>query len=273
MSIKYLLSPTEHDLAVGLGGEAVYSPLPEQKGADILIYSSVGLMGIQRKKVPHDFISSFTDGRLARSLPLIKESCTFQRVLGEGKFRYYQDTTVDLGFLKPGVRIPSRFTKSSIKAMINDVELVHGVMVDWTDDLSDTVLYLKAMSQFLAGKTHLGLFKRPNVQGLWSVPTSKEIELWILQSFPSIGPTTADRIIQFFGGSIPMKWTCSVDELCMITGITRKKATEIHALLPIEAPTIHPELGKKVRPSVGISFNVNEDTFNSLRNKLRRPHA
>ena len=262
MATKFLLSPTETKLAKALGEEAMVSPLPEQKGADILLYTENGLFGGQRKMVPSDFISSFTDGRMTRAIALLKQNCVFARIIGEGRFRYYHDTTVDMGRYRGGKPIKTGFTKKHVKGMINDIELVHGVIVDWTEDLEDTVLYLKSMRSFLTGKTHTGLYSRPSARGLWNVPTSKDIELWLLQSFPGIGPATADAIIQYFGGEVPLKWTCTFEELCRVKNITRSKAVELWNYLPSSPPLPVDILVPRVGSAVIAEFSA-------LRNKLK----
>ncbi len=242
------------------------SSIPESKGADILLYTESGLAGIQRKEVPSDFISSFTNGRMVRTLALMKEGCVFTRILCEGHFKYYPDTSVDMGRYKGGKPIKARFNKKHVKGMINDIQLVHGVIVDWSDDLADTVLYLRSLRGFLATSKHMGLYTRPNAKGLWNVPTSKDVELWILQSFPGIGPVTADAIIQHFGGEVPLKWTCTFEELCRVQNITRSKAVELWKYLPTSAPL----------PAGAITAHVGAAVvaeFSSMRNKLGGKNA
>lgn len=255
MTSKFLLSPSETKLAELLEEEAIVSPLPEEKGADVLLYTDSGLVGFQRKQVPNDFITSVTDGRFARALPLLTKNCTFYRLVNEGRFKYWPDQTVHLGTLRNGKRIPSRFTKRHIHGMLNDIEFVWGVHIHWTDDISDTVLYLKSVREFMSAKKHVGLYTRPKVQGSWFVPTAREIELWILQSFPGIGASSADAIIQHFGGKIPLSWNCTFDELAQVPRVGRKKAMELWRALP-SSPSL---------PAVSVSSQMN---FNSLRKKL-----
>ncbi len=263
MPTKFLLSPSETKLAEAFGDEAMVSDIPESKGADILIYTVNGLFGGQRKAIPHDFLTSFTDGRLTRAIPLLKDNCTFARIIGEGRFKYYPDTSVDLGKIKGGSRIKTRFTKKHIKGMINDIQLVHGIMIDWTDDIEDTVAYLRSMRHFLNADKHVGLFTRPNVKGVWAVPSSKDVELWLLQSFPGVGPAIADSIIQHFGGVVPLKWTCTFDELCAVAKLSPKKAREVWNFLPTstQIPASAVLVGAE-------SFFTPQ--FNALRNKLKR---
>ncbi len=224
MAIKVLLSPSEVSLAKEMSGEAITSDIPEQKGADILIYSKHGLWGGQRKEVPSDFISSFTDGRMARATSLLQGSCTFTRLICEGKFRYWPDGTVHLGMTKGNKRIPSRFTRKYIHGMLNDVEFVKGIMIRWTDDIADTAEYIRSVIRFLEGTRHTGLFARPSAKGAWGVPTAKDTHLWLLQSFPGIGPTIADHIIERFGGDMPLRWTCTQEELESVPGLSKARA-------------------------------------------------
>ena len=228
MPSRFLLSPTENDLAEIFEDDAITSIIPEQKGADILLYTSVGVLGWQRKKVPNDFITSFTDGRFARLLPLLTKGCAFQRVIHEGEFKYWPDGTVHMGMMmKEGkrVRIPSRFSRTSVHGMLNDIEIVWGVSIRVTEDLEDTVRYLRSVRRFVEAKSHTGLYTRPKLKGTWYVPSADEIQLWILQGFGGVGPTTADKIIKHFG-KIPLRWTCSARELAEISGVTLKQAQE-----------------------------------------------
>jgi len=226
----FLLSPSENELAEKLEDEAVTSALPEQKGADILLYTSMGIFGWQRKKVPTDFITSVTDGRFARLLPLLTKSCVFYRVIKEGKFTYWPDGTVFLGMTKGRKKIPTRFTRKHVHGILNDIEVVWNTPIRDTEDIDDTVMYLRSVREFLRAKTHVGLYNRPKVQGTWYVPTANETQLWILQGFGGIGPSTADKIIKHFG-QIPIRWTCSAEELAQISGITVKKANDLICVL------------------------------------------
>jgi len=243
---KFLLSPSETKLAEALEDEAMTSALPEEKGADILLYSNSGLVGFQRKQVPHDFLDSVTGGRFARLLPLLTKNCTFHRLINEGKFTYWPDQTVHLGMLKGGKRIPSTFTRNGIHGILNDIEFVWDVRIRVTEDLEDTVRYLRSVRKFMEAKKHVGLHTRPKVRGAWYVPSAIETQLWLLQGFSGIGPSTADNIIGYFGG-IPLKWSCTVEELMSIKGVTEEKARDLMKVLEVESP--HIESSSRQKPA------------------------
>lgn len=229
----FLLSPSEYKLAEVLGKASVTSNIPEQKGADILAVTRAGLMGFQRKEVPNDFLSSISDGRMARELTLLFKSCKYTRLICEGKFKYWYDGHVVTGRIDKKKKMPttSRYTRSQIEGIIFDVQQVIGIIVDYTEDLDDTARYLIHTVELMNKKSHLGLYTRPSAQGAWYVPTAKDIHLYLLQSFPGIGPATADKIIEHFGGDIPLKWSCELEELMEVSGLTKERAHSMyHAL-------------------------------------------
>ncbi len=217
--MKALLSPSETDLSKALGDSAITSSLPEEKGADVLLYTKQGLIGIQRKKVPHDFISSIEDGRMARSTTLLQSTCPYRILLCEGRFRYYPDGRLDLG-----PRVPSHYTVKHIRGMLFDIRFVKSVEVDFTDDIRDTAYYIRALGEFFNQEKHLGLYRRPSAKGTWGAPTTEDIDLWLLQSFQGIGVTLAGNIVERFGGKIPLQWSCTLEELRSVPGLGKKRA-------------------------------------------------
>jgi ERCC4-type nuclease len=214
-----LISPSETKLVEKLKEEVIISPLPEEKGADVLIYTKQGLLGIQRKEVPNDFLASITDGRLARETSLLPKHCKFRLVLLEGHFKYFPNGGVALGR-----REPSRFTKTQIDGLLFDIKYVKGVDYDYTDDLDDTIFYIKTLSRWMNTEKHTGLFSRPGgPQGTWAVPSVEEKQSWLLQGFEGVGPAIASSIISYFG-RIPLSWSCSLDELVKVPKLSAKRA-------------------------------------------------
>jgi ERCC4-type nuclease len=228
----FLLSPSETSRKIKRGGftkgllqylgdDAILSSLPEEKGADILIYSKAGLYGAQRKEIPHDFLSSFGDGRLTRETTLLSQSCKFYEMIGEGRFRYYPNDKVALD-----MKEPSSYTRKQVEGILFDIVWVKGIPIHYTENIEETARHLRDMAERLNKKEHLALLKRPSIQSDWYVPSSEEIQEWVLQSWVGIGPATAKKIIRHFG-QIPLKWTCTYEELCQVSGLSKKKAREM----------------------------------------------
>ncbi len=273
MANKFLTSTTEGDITKALGDDAIMSPIPETKGADIILYTPHGVVGWQRKVLPGDFTTSFYDGRLARAIPLLKENCVFQRIIGEGKFSYYPDGKLDMGRLKGGKPINTRLTENHILGMINDIQFVNDIKIDWTKDLQATIKYLRQTRTFLMETKHQGLYKRPSAQGAWVVPSAREIDLWILQSFPGVGPAVADRIMDYFNGEIPLKWTCTFEQLASIGRVTAAIAKIMWESLPSSAPIpvdFDPKQAKR-KTAMAETFNLRYGSdLSSLKDRLKR---
>lgn len=260
MPSKILLSPSEVKLKKFFKEDAITSGLCEEKGADVLIYSDNGLLGIQRKSLPGDFISSMTtDGRFARSLPLLTNSCVFCRVVCEGKFKYWPDGSLFIGMDKGGRRIPSRYDRDHIHGMLNDIEFMYGVQIRYTESIEDTVHYIKSLQRFLDAKKHVGLFTRPKAQGKWGAPANKDVQLWLLQSLPGIGVVTADKIITYFG-HMPIRWTCSTEELAHAANVQTKRAEEWISCLESNVNITNKSVNKSGQ----------EHSFGDLRQLLRK---
>lgn len=256
---KFLVSPTEHELIKKLGDDAIVSPLPEEKGADVLIYSKNGLYGAQRKAIPHDFISSIQDGRMTRSTSLMIRELKYYEMICEGKFRYYPD-----GHLAVNRNNPSRFTRKQITGIIFDIKFVKGIHVEYTDDVNGTIQYLRWTYDRLNSSTHYGLLRRPSLNSVWYVPSIEEIHSWVLQSWKGIGPSTASAIIEKFGRA-PLKWTCTIDELSTISRLGRTKAKELIESLEGQIIMKEKKLERKIpdtKKNVGIDFDA-------IRRKLR----
>ena len=223
--MNVLVSPTDRDIMDQLGDIAISSQIPEQNGADILLYTSQGMFGIQRKRFPEDFVSSMNDGRLSRETSLLKEHCKFRLLIIEGIPKYYPDGNL----VKPR-SMPGHYTRKRIRGTIYNIRYVKGIDVDYTESLIDTVGYIKELIEFFTDTKHLGLYVRPSAPSTWIVPSSDETLLWILQGFVGIGPQLAENIIKHFG-KIPISWTCTLDELKSVPRLGEKRATEIYKLL------------------------------------------
>jgi len=221
-----LISPTEIELAGKLKDNAIISSLAEEKGADLLTYTNQGLLGIQLKEVPNDFLASITDGRLTRETTLLPKHCKFPLLLLRGKFKYWPD-----GRIATGRREPSRFTKKQVLGILFDVRYIKGIEYDYVDDMDDVVFYHKALVEWLNAGKHFGLFTRPGgPKGTWTIPTVEEAQSWILQGFQGIGPALADSIINHFG-KIPLAWTCSLSELARVPRLSTKRAQILYQTL------------------------------------------
>jgi len=230
--LRIPISPTERELAKCLGEEGIVSSVPEEFGADALVVSAQGILGIQRKELPHDFLISVQDGRLGKETTLLREKCDFAIVVGEGHFRYYPDGSVATKAPREvHNKVYRRFTRGSIQKIIMEICMVKGCMYLETDDILDTVRLIRTTFEFMNSTIHVGLSRMPKTKGAWGTPTIPELQMGILQAFPGIGPGLAQAIYNHFGRT-PLMWTCTVDELNNVPKIGANRAWKLYQCLP-----------------------------------------
>jgi ERCC4-type nuclease len=229
--MKILLSPTEGKLTEKLGTSALVSSIPEEYGADILLISDYCVLPIQRKEVPHDFLISVQDGRLAKETTLMTEKCGFGIVIGEGEFKYFPDGSISTKAPK-GIhdKVYKRFTINSIQKLIMEMYLVKGCSFMQTRDIYDTVRFIKTAIEFVEEPTHVGLSRRPKASGKWGSPTMSEEQLWLLQGFPGVGPGLAQAIHTKFNG-VPLMWKCTLQQLREVPRIGESRAWKLWEML------------------------------------------
>jgi ERCC4-type nuclease len=231
-TMTVLVSPTDRDVLAGLGDKALVSSLPEAYGADVLLITEEITIGLQRKEIPHDFISSVQDGRLTKETSLLAEKCDIPFVVGEGHFKYFPNGSVASSAPREVQRaVFDRFTKKSIRKLIFEIMMIKHCHYIETNDMADTIQFIIDMIEFIETPNHTGLSRMPKTKGAWGAPTVPELQMGILQAFPGVGPGLAKSIYNHFGHT-PLMWTCTVDELNAVPKIGANRAWKLYSCLP-----------------------------------------
>lgn len=211
-----LIAPTEPMSLKAIGQS---SSVPERYGCDVLLSSAArGLCGIQRKEFT-DFLASIHDGRLNRELASMSRLHT-SILLIEGRPRWSTD-----GHLMTGSRFGYKWTLNAHLNFLRSVQEL-GVWVETTDSLSETIVAVRAFQDWLSKGKHLSLRTRPRPRGAWGEPTSAEFCSWVLQSFPGIGPTQAEAILEHFG-RLPLQWDVSAEEMMGVKGMGKVRVDNL----------------------------------------------
>jgi ERCC4-type nuclease len=215
---NYLIAPTEPPLLKALGN---VSGIPELRGADVLFYvEKVGLVGVQRKTVD-DLIASINDGRIASGLAKM-QSLAMALLIVEGRPRWSMEGALLHSY--------ARFSREQFRSFLRSVQL-RGVLVDYSDDLADTVVLIESIQRWVSKGKHDSLDRRPKPKARaanWGHIESQEWAQHLLQSVPSIGPAQAKAIWDHFGG-LPVRLTVSKKELLEVRGVGEKVAAKIIA--------------------------------------------
>lgn len=221
-----LVAPTEPPVLRQLG---LTTPVVETWGADYGWSAHGQRVGIQRKAFD-DLLASLTDGRLQKELVQL-QVCPIRWLVVEGRPHWTGD-----GWLADG----RRWQRKNIRALLWSLQVRWQIGVDWTDDVTDTGVWLAQFQQWtrkpdqgMAGST---LARRPPPIGVWGSATHAEWGQWLLQSFPGIGPKVAQAIWQQFGG-LPLQWTVDAKALQQVVGVGPHRAQTLwQALQPGEKP-------------------------------------
>lgn len=214
-----LVSPAEPPPLNAMG---TVSSLPEKWGSDFAWAHNGKLVGVQRKEF-HDLLGSTgSNDRLARESQQIA-FCHIAILIIEGKPHWTTD-----GHLSD--RYYHRWTKSAYRRLLMSI-MARGIWVFHTESVEDTMQLLADLEQWTAKDNHLALSRRPGPQAAWGSPGSRDWKLWALGGFPGIGPELAERILDHFGGGLPLKWTGSQEDFAQIKGLGPKRIATLFSLL------------------------------------------
>lgn len=210
-----LVSPAEPPYFARLG---TVSSVPETYGADFLLCSPMGLVGVQRKALP-DLVASVHDGRLQKELRQLRH-VRVPLVVIEGIPTWNADGTA-VGY--------AGWTKAQHYGVLWSLQL-HQVWVVHSASINDTAEILALLPTWLE-REHKGLLRRPPPPvGVWGTRDDAQWAAWLLQGFEGVGAELADRILDYFGG-IPLVWSVTEDELRGVDGIGKVKARKLISAL------------------------------------------
>lgn len=209
-----LISPTEPASLRAIGDTSLKT---ESFGADVLWYAQGQWVGIQRKRVV-DLVASVHDGRWSEQLGKMKQ-LGLGVVLIEGRPKWTDDGREMIGVNGRGLSRPAwRGILWSARE--------EGLWVDWTENLNDTIRWCQEFEQWTAKASHLSGRSRPGPSSLWGTKDSRDWGMHVLQGFEGVGVELSGRIYDRFDG-LPFAWSVTVEELCEVEGIGKKKAQKL----------------------------------------------
>lgn len=214
-----LISPSEPARLRSIG--KVSRKHEEKYGVDVWWCARGKTFGVQRKELG-DFLASINDGRLKTDRAKMK-LLDHAVLLLEGKPRWSLD-----GQLLSGSGYSHRWTRTQHRNYLLSVQN-DGIMVDYTDDLDDTVLRIQEMQRW-SEKDHQSGKGRPKPVSSWGKAGYREFQIHLLTSFDGIGPGQAEAILEYFG-RVPMHWSVGVKELQQVAGIGPVRAKRLMAAL------------------------------------------
>ena len=168
---------------------------------------------IERKSA-YDFAHSLFDGRLFDQAKRLSESYPLVIYIIEGdptRIRRYRSRQ-----------------KQILSAMVS-LSIEYGARLLYSDSPVQTAYIIEAIVRRVekSGRAPVVMHKKPKIGDI------RSWQLYIIQSFPNIGPKTAERILEYYG-TIKAFCNTSLSELSRIDGIGEKKAENIIKILNIK---------------------------------------
>jgi ERCC4-type nuclease len=214
----FYVSPTEPPELRAVG---VVSSLPDVHGCDVVWTGPAGLVGVQRKTLA-DLASSLRDGRLTEAAARMA-LLDVRVLLVEGRPRWSSasDRLLD---------VPLPITRDGLRGVLWSAQQ-RGLWVCTTASLLETVDVVVHLRRWLAKRRHASFDRRPAPPALVG---SRAWGAHLLQSFPTVGPVVAGQIWDHFG-AVPLRWSCTREELAAVRGIGPGRASTLWSALPAVA--------------------------------------
>lgn len=211
------VSPAEPKAFKHLGASSL---ITESYGVDFLWDSALGMVGVQRKQFPSDFLASMHDGRLNVEYAQMKE-LSMAVLMIEGTPHW----TTEGRLIRGRNDKRNGWTKSQHRNYLHSVQL-RGIHVVYTDNVTDSIQYLMDLSVWTNKVDHHSLDTRPGPSGSgWARVTNRDYQVHLLTSLPNVGPKTAKAILDVVG--MPFLLTATREELMAVPGVGAKMADRI----------------------------------------------
>ncbi|MEB2836726.1 MAG: helix-hairpin-helix domain-containing protein [Desulfurococcales archaeon] len=213
---------------MGEGRVRVYADVREERSGVIEELSRLGVMVIKKqlplgdylvseeavveRKTVKDFASSLVDGRLFDQASRLSESYSDIYYVVEGSPRYLARWGSE-----------GHQTLAALVALTVD----YGARILWSDGARTTAYIIAQLARRYQGTrrgTSMVIHRKPRLSSI------SEWQLYILQSFPGIGPKTARSILERLG-TLEAFCRAPLSELSRIEGLGEKKAERIKAIL------------------------------------------
>jgi ERCC4-type nuclease len=220
MSQGFLITTNEPAAIKNLFVDRIETPM----NFDMKLYTEAGTVGIERKKIPGDLISSVEDGRLRRELIAMREECDHRVLLLHGVFRYNRKGQV------VDNKHVLRWTETGIRNLLRTIEWVEGCFIEQARTTLELVSIVTELQSYLDTQKHFSLKGRPGIQKSWIVPTKSEHVIHFYDGLPGIAPVRAKLLMTRFPNPIEL-YEASIEDIASIKGFGIPVATQIHNFL------------------------------------------
>ncbi len=203
----------------------IYADVREEKSGIPALLESMGVIVVRKQLPMGDYLIN-EDTVVER-----KSSWDYAKSLFDGRLFEQASRLVDhysnVYLVVEGPLVPRRYRgrERQLYASLAALTAEYGVRVVHTSGAQETAYFLEALARKVGIEGQRIVVHRK--QRLGDV---REWQLYILQSFPGIGPRMAERILEHFT-TLERFCTASIAELSRVDGLGEKRATEIKRVL------------------------------------------
>ena len=166
-------------------------------------------VGVERKTT-EDFLQSLIDGRLLEQAKNLVENFERPLFLIEGESLY-------------GIRnVHPNAIRGALGALVVDFK----IPIIYTKDVKDSAGFLAV----IANREQLGKEREIVLRGEKRAFSMPEMQQFIVESLPTIGPKVAKNLLDYFG-SVEAVFNASESELQKVEGVGEKRAKEIRKVI------------------------------------------
>ncbi len=221
-SMTVLITTNEPKAIRELFVDRIEVPMP----FDGKLYTENGVVGLERKKVPGDLLSSVADGRLAREILTMREECQFMVILLHGKVRYRSDGTVNTGRRRWG----RSWTKKGLRNLYRTLQVVEGCYLEYPENNRELVECVNEIQAYFDTTDHFSLKGRPSMKTDWVVPTRTERVRYFYDGLPGIGIISAKSLCSRFPSPLNL-YQASVEQIMEVKGFGKPSALQVYNFL------------------------------------------
>ena len=222
MSLQGLIVPNEPKKIKELLSDLIEFP---GMGYDFRLYTNLAIVGVERKKVPGDLVSSIEDGRLGKEILAMREECQVMVILLHGVIRYNAN-----GTLKLGKRTSYRWTDKGIRNIRRTLEFVEGCYIEYAKNDIELVKVMNELQDYLNEKDHYSTKGRSPIRSDWIKPTYYERVRYFYDGFPGVAVIGAKKLVDSFPHPMDL-YQASIEEIMEVPRIGRTLATGIFNFL------------------------------------------
>jgi len=193
---------------------------------DFMLYTEAGKIGIERKKVPGDLLSSVGDGRLTREISAMREECLVQIILLHGKLSYRSDGTVNTGREKYG----RAWTEKGVRHLFWTIQFVEGCYIEVARNDQELVDTINELQRYFDTTKHLSLKGRPGIHKDWIVPTKEERLRYFYDGLPGIGVVSAKALCKVFTRPLDL-YQATPGDIMKVPGFGKTTSNQIYDFL------------------------------------------